>query len=44
MLNFYIDRIQNGLMTINDVPNLWRTKVKDKLSEFQLDTNTTNEN
>lgn len=27
MVALYVDRINNGLMTVNDVPKLWRNKV-----------------
>ena len=36
MVNFYVWKIQNGDMTVDDVPNLWKTKVQaelDKLSQ-----------
>jgi len=36
MINFYVNRIQNGLMTVEQVPTLWRARVQkelDKLSE-----------
>ena len=31
MVNFYVGRIRAGKMTINDVPALWRNKVKQAL-------------
>ncbi len=34
MVNIYVTRIQNGLMTIEDVPMLWREKVRKALAEL----------
>lgn len=33
MVNFYIMRIKDGKITLEDVPNLWREKVAAKLEE-----------
>ena len=29
MVKFYVNRIKNGGMTIDEVPSLWRKKVED---------------
>ena len=34
MVNFYIKRIENGIMTLEEVPELWRTKVEEKICEL----------
>lgn len=31
MVNIYVRRIKNRLMTIDDVPNLWKEQVKKAL-------------
>lgn len=31
MINFYVDRIKRGLMTIAQVPSKWREKVEETL-------------
>ena len=31
MINFYVNRIKQGKMTINDVPERWREAVREKL-------------
>lgn len=31
MVNFYIDRINRGLMKVEDVPKLWRKKVGETM-------------
>lgn len=31
MVNFYIMRIQNREMTVDEVPSFWKNKVEDKL-------------
>lgn len=31
MVNFYVNRIQNGLMTIDEVPDRWKTNVEKTL-------------
>lgn len=31
MVNFYVKRILAGKMTIDDVPELWREKVREAL-------------
>lgn len=33
MVNFYLNRIEKGLITIEDVPKLWRTKVEAELKK-----------
>lgn len=33
MVNFYVKRIKNGLMTIDDVPPKWREAVEKTLTE-----------
>ncbi len=33
MVDFYVIRIKLKKMTIDDVPKLWRKKVKEKLEE-----------
>lgn len=33
MVNFYVKRIENGLMTIEDVPAKWREQVEKALAE-----------
>ncbi len=33
MVNFYVKRINSGLMTIDDVPARWRDQVAAKLAE-----------
>ena len=35
MVDFYVDKIQRGLMDVENVPSLWRKKVEDKLKEMQ---------
>ena len=32
MVSFYVKRIKNGLMTIDDVPPRWKDAVKEALS------------
>lgn len=32
MVNFYIHRIKNNKMTLEEVPQKWRTKVEEKLN------------
>ncbi len=34
MVNFYVKRIENGIMTLEEVPELWRTKVETKICEL----------
>lgn len=36
MINFYVKRIRLGRMTIDDVPELWREKVRKALEESGL--------
>lgn len=31
MINFYVNRIKQGRMTIDDVPERWREAVREKL-------------
>lgn len=31
MINFYVNRIKQGKMTIDDVPERWREAVREKL-------------
>lgn len=33
MVNFYVKRIKNGQMNIEDVPPKWREKVEEALAE-----------
>ena len=33
MVNFYVKRIKNGLMTIDEVPTKWRADVEKALAE-----------
>lgn len=33
MVNFWYNRVINGLATIDDVPLLWREKVREMLEE-----------
>lgn len=33
MVNFYVKRIKNGLMTIEEVPPKWREAVEKALTE-----------
>lgn len=33
MVNFYINRIKHGYMTLEDVPELWRAAVEEALGE-----------
>ena len=33
MVNFYVYRIANGKMTLDEVPKKWRDAVEEKLSE-----------
>ena len=33
MVKFYVNRIKNGGMTIDEVPSLWRTKVEAELAK-----------
>ena len=35
MAKLYYKRIKAGLMTINDVPSLWRAQVQDMLSSIE---------
>lgn len=35
MVDFYVNMILDGDMTIDEVPKLWREKVRDKLSELK---------
>lgn len=33
MVRFYVDKITRNLMTIEDVPKLWREKVQEQLGK-----------
>lgn len=33
MVKFYVNRIERGLMTVDNVPKLWRAKVEQALAE-----------
>lgn len=33
MVKLYLRKIQEGIITIEDVPTLWRTKVEDLITE-----------
>lgn len=33
MVKFYVNRIKNGGMTIDEVPSLWRKKVEAELAK-----------
>ena len=33
MVKLYLRKIQEGIITIEDVPTLWRTKVEDLIPE-----------
>ena len=33
MVKIYVRRIKNGLMTIEEVPTLWRKKVQEELAK-----------
>ncbi len=33
MVKFYVNRIENGKMTLEDVPNLWKKKVEAELEK-----------
>ena len=33
MVNFYVNKIKNGQMEIEDVPTKWRAKVEEALAE-----------
>jgi hypothetical protein len=35
MVSIYVRRINDGLMTIDDVPSLWRSKVQKALDELE---------
>ena len=34
MVAFYVDKIQRGLMEVENVPKLWKIKVEEKLKEL----------
>lgn len=34
MIRFYLHRIGNGVMTAEEVPSLWREKVKNELEKL----------
>lgn len=34
MINFYVNRIKQGKMTLEDVPEKWREQVKEKLENI----------
>ena len=33
MVKFYVMKIKDGAITVEDVPDLWRTKVEEALKE-----------
>lgn len=33
MVNFYIDKIEKSLMSIEEVPKLWRQKVEKQMKQ-----------
>ena len=33
MVKFYVNRIQNGAMTLEEVPSLWKKKVEAELAK-----------
>ena len=33
MVKFYVNRIEKGLMILEDVPKLWKTKVEDAIKK-----------
>ncbi len=33
MVKFYVNRVQNGGMTLEEVPNLWKKKVEAELAK-----------
>jgi len=35
MINFYINRIQCGIMTLEDIPSLWCARVQKALEETE---------
>lgn len=35
MINFYVNRIQSDIMTIKQVPPLWRERVQAALNELE---------
>lgn len=35
MVNFYVKRIKNGLMKIEDVPQRWKDAVEEILNDLQ---------
>lgn len=37
MINFFVEQILIGRITIEDVPTLWRAKVQAKLDELNTD-------
>lgn len=37
MINFFVEQILIGRITIEDVPTLWRAKVQAKLNELNTD-------
>lgn len=40
MVKFYLKRIANGDMTVDEVPKLWREKVKKALEEQEAEKET----
>lgn len=34
MINFYVNRIKQGKMTLEDVPEKWREQVREKLENI----------
>lgn len=37
MVRFYVDKIQRGIMTIDDVPKMWKEKVEEQLGGNEQD-------
>lgn len=35
MINFYVNRIQCGIMTLEQIPTLWRARVQKTLEEME---------
>lgn len=36
MINFYLNRIRNNIMTLEEVPQLWRARVLKALEELEV--------
>ena len=37
MVRFYVDKIQRGIMTIDNVPQMWKEKVEEQLGGNEQD-------